>query len=226
MPAKPATNLNPLVDESRDEIGVESSATKIGAGVPRGKSSLAVARGPARTNCIILSVLNEVYENTQIVGILEHLRSVRRFRSLIDVKTSDQEGKRELQDKLSLSLEETPFEDGINHPAESIIDRALKSTDEQTLCTWLKEFVLDVDHPTFASEVLRCLSRTEIGSTAWRTKVVQECLAKGDIQMRDAAVQAAESWGGSHFCRVLRDHVETLSWLRDYLEEVVKDLEA
>ena len=141
------------------------------------------------------------------------------------MKTSNQDRKRELEEKLSLSLEETPFEDGINHPAESIIDRALQSIDEQTLCTWLKEFAVDVDRPTFAAEVLRCLSRSGIGSNVWRTEVVQACLAVGDIQMRDAAIQAAESWGGSHFCRVLRDHVEPVTWLRCYSDEVVKDLE-
>ena len=42
--------------------------------------------------------------------------------------------------------------------------------------------------------------------------------------MRDAAVQAAESWGDLGMREVLSSHTEAVPWLRAYIEDVVEDL--
>ncbi len=43
--------------------------------------------------------------------------------------------------------------------------------------------------------------------------------------MRDAAVQAAESWGGD-LADILRTHHEPEPWLREYIRDVISDLGA
>ena len=45
-----------------------------------------------------------------------------------------------------------------------------------------------------------------------------------DVEMRDAAVQAAESWGGREVVDVLMSHDEPEPWLRECIPEIIDDL--
>ena len=47
-----------------------------------------------------------------------------------------------------------------------------------------------------------------------------------DVEIRDAALQAAEFWGGLDMRNLLKIRVQTepLSWLRDYMQDVIEDL--
>ena len=47
---------------------------------------------------------------------------------------------------------------------------------------------------SLAAELLRLLIRQEPLSEAWRLCVIQSALSSSDIELRDAGVQAAESW--------------------------------
>ena len=127
--------------------------------------------------------------------------------------------------RLWSAFESEPFEDGMYHPAEEIIEKALGSRESQRVLKWLRDLSLDARHPSFSSEVLRCLSRqTHPGTAAWRTELVRDALAIDDIEIRDAAVQAAESWGGPEMVDVLTSHTEPVPWLQDYIREVIDDL--
>ena len=104
------------------------------------------------------------------------------------------------QDRLAAelwaALEADPFEDGMRHPAEEIIEEALRSRESQRVLEWLKDLSLDTTHPSFSAEVLRCLGRqTHPGTASWRAGLVRDGLAVDDVEMRDAAVRAAEWWG-------------------------------
>ena len=131
---------------------------------------------------------------------------------------------RQLEARLRTAFEDTPLEDGINHPAELIIDEVLRSVDRQHVLEWLRTLSVDAGRSNLAASVLRCLGRRRPGTPAWRAGIVQAALAAGDVEMRDAAVQAAESWGGHKVRDILRNHVEETSWLRMYIEDVVEDL--
>ena len=118
-----------------------------------------------------------------------------------------------------------PFEDGMDHPADRIIENALRSSGSQSILDWLISFSLDTERPNFASSVLRCLGRqTHIGTAAWRAELVRNALATDDIEIRDAAVQAAESWGGLEVVNVLMLHNEPESWLREGVATEVQNL--
>ena len=47
-----------------------------------------------------------------------------------------------------------------------------------------------------------------------------------NVEMRDAAVQAIESWGERDLIDVLRTHQEPEPWLREYIQDVIDDLGA
>ena len=127
--------------------------------------------------------------------------------------------------RLWSAFEADPFEDGMYHPAEEIIEEALRSRKSQRVLEWLSDFPLDAGHPSFSSQVLRCLSRqTHPGTAAWRTELVRDALTMEDIDIRDAAIQAAESWGGAEFVDVLMSHTEPVPWLQDYIREVIDNL--
>ena len=135
----------------------------------------------------------------------------------------------EKQNKLAISLysafEAEPFENGMDHPADQIIENALRSTRDERILEQFGALCLDIERPNVASSILRCLGRqTDIGHAAWRAGLVRNALATDDIEIRDAAVHAAESWGGAEIVDVLISHNEPEPWLRDYVREVIDDL--
>ena len=126
---------------------------------------------------------------------------------------------------LHASFEADPLEDGMYHPAEVIIGEALRSREAPRFLEWLSAFCLDAAHPSFAASVLRCLGRqTYPGTGSWRAGLVRDGLSIDDVEIRDAAVQAVESWGDSDLIDVLEAHSESASWLQDYIRDVIADL--
>lgn len=79
--------------------------------------------------------------------------------------------------------------------------------------TWLHRF-------SVAWDALRVPARG-----AWRIELIRSALDIGDAEIRDAAVQASETWSSDAVRRVLEAHEEMLPWLRDYIRDVVEDLE-
>ena len=130
-----------------------------------------------------------------------------------------------LANKLHVAFETEPLEDGMHHQAEDIIEQALQSGEDVRILEWLRAFSLDDTQPSFAASVLRCLGRQEhLGTSSWRSELVRDALALDDVEIRDAAVQAAELWGDSDIQPVLKSHSEPESWLRDYICDVIDDL--
>ena len=130
-----------------------------------------------------------------------------------------------LANKLHAAFETEPLEDGMHHKAEDIIGQALQSGKDQHILEWLRDFSLDTAQPVFAASVLRCLGRQEhLGTSSWRSELVRDVLALDDVEIRDAAVQAAELWGDSDILPVLKSHSEPEPWLRDYICDVIDDL--
>ena len=126
---------------------------------------------------------------------------------------------------LIYSFEEEPVEDGMDHPAEGIITEATEMENRQHILVWLSDFCKDTDQPSFAASLLRCLGRLEdVGTHSWRAELVRAGLSADDVEIRDAAVQAAELWGDAGFIDILNSHNEPEPWLRGYIVSVVGDL--
>ncbi len=130
-----------------------------------------------------------------------------------------------LANKLHAAFETESLEDGMYHKAEDIIELALQSGEDARILEWLRDFSLDTAQPVFTASVLRCLGRQEhLGTSSWRSELVRDALALDDVEIRDAAVQAAELWGDHEILPVLKSHSEPESWLRDYIFDVIDDL--
>ena len=127
--------------------------------------------------------------------------------------------------KLWSSFANEPVEDGMEHPAEKIMDEAMQFSPNRLMLAWLKQICTDVSCPSFAASVMKCLARQHApGSVHWRADVVQSGLAANDIEIRDAAVQAAEEWADNGLVEVLRSHEEEETWLQNYISDVIEDL--
>ena len=130
-----------------------------------------------------------------------------------------------LRSRLNGAFDSEPVEDGVRHEAESIIAESVKR--HEGALAQLKALALDSTRANLAASVLQCVGRQEsLGSEWWRIDVVREGLSIDDLEIRAAAVQAAESWGGPGMCGVLQTHVETDAWLSDYIRQVIEDLSA
>ena len=126
---------------------------------------------------------------------------------------------------LSAAFEAEPVEDGVAHPAEHILERALHTDDQSAALGIVAALRKDTARPGFSAATLRCMGRlARPGSSAWRSAVVREALALSEVELRDAAVQAAESWGDPDLVHVLRSHREAEPWLGEYVREVIDDL--
>lgn len=140
-------------------------------------------------------------------------------------ESRDGVGEAALESALQASFEAAPLGDGSGHPAEKIIDEALQSGAGPSALGWLKAFCLDAARPGFAASVLRCLGRqADAGTADWRVALVRDGLATDGVEIRDAAVQAAEAWGDLGMVEVLESHREPVAWLREYIGSVIDDL--
>ena len=159
-------------------------------------------------------------------GLFSALDDVNYFWKVAAKKLSFAEsGQAQLLYKLHAAFEADPFENGMDHPAEQIIKNALQLSENQQIFNWFKDFSLDIERPSFAASVLRCLGRqTNLGTYSWRAELVRLGLTVDNLEIRDAAVQAAESWGDQSLVSILKSHHESESWLREYILDVINDL--
>ena len=132
-----------------------------------------------------------------------------------------------LMNRLWAKFEAEPLEDGVSHPAENVITEALAELRTPRALECFRDISLDTDTPGFAASVLRCLGRQAgLGTEEWRVGLVRAALGADDVEVRDAAAQAAESWGDFGMIAVLEAHAEPLAWLKDYIHAVVDDMRA
>ena len=137
----------------------------------------------------------------------------------------DYRAQKRLEDRLRAAFEEEPLEDGIYHPAEEILANALSGTENPMVLAWIKTFSLDSSHASLAASVLRCLGRLKNpGTERWRVGLVRDGLVVKDVEIRDAAVQAAELWGDRGIRTILLAHAEPETWLRDYVRDVAEEI--
>lgn len=146
-------------------------------------------------------------------------------RAILDQAYDDRDmGRERLETALRSTFDAEPLEDGVSHPAEDVVEAAVRVSD--AALDWLSDCVLDAGSPSFGASTLRCLSRlNDVGTAAWRTGLVRDALANEDVQVRDAALQAAEAWGGVELLRALATHLssEPVAWLRTAMQDVVEN---
>lgn len=80
----------------------------------------------------------------------------------------------------------------MDHPAESVIVAAVDSEDPDAVLRWIRSFCLDSSNPAFTAAVFVCVARQPgVGTARWREELVRGGLAVDEVEVRDAAMQAA-----------------------------------
>ena len=150
----------------------------------------------------------------------------------------------ELISRLSSEFEAQPIEDGLSHPADSIVEHHLDLLVETTPTDLL--VALAKCEPLLPSSVVKSLGRCaypwkcrsgsfpdsvnedgrSVAGTAssWRHELIDISLRTGNILLRDAAVQAVEDWEDASLLPLLQVHQESEPWLRGYISDVISDL--
>lgn len=133
---------------------------------------------------------------------------------------------RRLRGGLVCALEDIPIEDGMQHPADELIERALgasRSSCIEGLSRAFHEFY--TSRPAMSAAILRCMARVDFAQTgAQGLGLAQHALSHDDVEMREAAVRAFETWGGVEALAILRQHDDPEAWLHEYVSRVVVDL--
>ncbi len=141
----------------------------------------------------------------------------------IDFKAAEEE----FRQKLLLSFEWEPIEDGYSHPAEQIIEDALKRYKSGAI-NWIQAvYHGHTGRPAIAANILRCIGRLDCNLIEpWGIEMATKGLSNPDVEIRDAAICAFEIWGGAESVATLKDHLkaETVPWLKDYIRWVIRDL--
>lgn len=219
------------------------SATSLASRVPSlppaelgrsiGSDSLGTSREAGLLHAAIVGLARRLYFDPRKVEEVPRSLNTNLFPAVVDiayflrlapVEEKDAERDR-LEAQLFAAFDADSLEDGIEHPAEHIIAAALRNQEDPIAQDDLRSFSLDAKRPVFAASVLRCLGRQAApGTSSWRMELMRDALAIEDVQIRDAAIQAAELWGDQALCEILESHVEAEPWLRDYVVEVVEGL--
>ena len=127
--------------------------------------------------------------------------------------------------RLSLSFEAEPLEDGMNHPAEGLLAHAIRRPDNGAMIARIAAWCHDESRPEFAASVFQCVARQEDpGTRSWRIAIVRRALNASQVQIRDAAVRAVDSWADPQMLPLLETHKESVPWLARYIRAVVDDL--
>lgn len=74
------------------------------------------------------------------------------------------------------------------------------------------------------ADMIKVLSHSPLVSLEHRRFIVSMGLTNEDIQVRDAAITAAENWEGADLADILAAHNEKEDWLREYMERVIVNL--
>ena len=79
-----------------------------------------------------------------------------------------------LANKLHAEFEAEVLQDGEHHPAEDLIQEALRTSQERVVLQWFETWAVDASQPSFAASLLRCLGRQERpGTDSWRTELIR-----------------------------------------------------
>jgi hypothetical protein len=124
---------------------------------------------------------------------------------------------------LASLVDTEPVEDGVRHSAEPKLADYIERHGVNTLVSQALGQALRASR---AAAFLRLLGRIAAVDEESRKDLVERGLQSASVEVRDAAVQAAESWGSASLVPLLKAHHDPVPWLADYAERVARDLSA
>ena len=123
------------------------------------------------------------------------------------------------------TLIDEPIEDGITHPSEHVLEKALRIDPSECRKELSRILVEYQTRPSMTASIVRCIGRMEYDQVGqWGIRVAEDALGHKDIEVRDAAVRTLENWGGREAIGILRSHKDSVDWMNDYVSQVIIDL--
>src|SRR6266478_3179657 len=119
------------------------------------------------------------------------------------------------------ALDAEIVEDGEPHSAETTLAEFVRIFRAGPL---LQALFAETFRPSRTASFLRLLGRIQAIPPRDRRRLVERGLASACIEVRDAAIQAVESWHDSALAELLMSHNESEPWLADYARAVAGDL--
>jgi hypothetical protein len=123
---------------------------------------------------------------------------------------------------LLAAVDTEPVEDGVIHPAERELSAFLGRHGVASLHEAMFQARANSGR---TAALLRLLGRGDGVDATARERLLLAGLEAASVEVRDAAVQAAELWDDAALVTTLRAHKETTPWLADYVARVARDLE-
>lgn len=123
-------------------------------------------------------------------------------------------------DAINTMIDDEAVEDGYTHPAElMLIDHI-----ERFGAAGLIEHTWATSSPIRSADLIRLLGRITEIELEQRRSIVERGLASAHVVLRDAALQAAETWEDASLAVLLRRHRDAVPWLSEYAEKIVRSL--
>ena len=132
----------------------------------------------------------------------------------------------QFRSKLIATLLDESIEDGVTHPAEGLIDEALRA-DSSDCQNRLSQVLVEYypNRPALCASIIRCIRRLDyVRVRGWGLRVVDDAMQNRDTEVREAAIRALEAWGGPEALDMLRRHKDAEAWLDEYVQQVIVDL--
>lgn len=133
--------------------------------------------------------------------------------------------KKQFTPKLLNLILESDFEYGIESEVDVFIQNQLK---ENSLATksWLNDiFVEYFENPVILVGILRIISRLSYYEVYPQGQVMATAaLSHNDVEVKECGVRAFENWGNLDSIKILENLHVSLSWLQEYINQVLEDL--
>ncbi len=117
-------------------------------------------------------------------------------------------------------IDDETLDDGYTHSAESMLREHI----EQFGAAGLIDHAFTTASPIRSADLVRLLGRIPEVEVRIRRIVVERGLASLHVVVRDAALQAAETWEDASLVALLREHRDAVPWLAQYAEKIVRGL--
>jgi hypothetical protein len=141
-------------------------------------------------------------------------------------RAADDKALFELEQRILLALEFEPVEDGHTHTIEDYLKEVIHERGQE-VGSWLIDVISGRRwNRSPAAELLRLVSRQKPFTEDWRLDVIRIALSSPSVELRDAAVQAAELWQEPRAVELMQQHEECCTWLADYIKRVMQDVAA
>lgn len=126
-------------------------------------------------------------------------------------------------DSLRNTLLSEPYDDGMKHPAETQILAIVSSQDGGSAALEYLCAQVAANRQAFAV-LLRCLAHiSDASCDNLKLRLASRALESDDIELREGGVRILEAYGGKQAHELLAAHVESDTWLRRYIEQVLLD---